>query len=95
MSAARAAAAYEGTVRHIVHALKYDGRRSLAAALRARMRAADASLLGGATCAVPVPLRPWRRFRCEFNQAALLANHAGGPSFTRCGGVGPRVRRPN
>ncbi len=79
ISRARSIGAYEGALRNIVHALKYDGRRSLAAPLAARMRAHGAELLDGADLAVPVPLHRSRARRRGFNQAADLARHIGLP----------------
>jgi ComF family protein len=64
---------YEGALREIVHAFKYDGRRSLASPLGALMRDAGGELVDGASCVVPVPLHPWRRLHRGFNQAADLA----------------------
>ena len=64
---------YEGALRDIIHAYKYDGRRSLAPPLGRLMREAGAALLEDADCVVPVPLHPWRRLRRGFNQAADLA----------------------
>ena len=64
---------YEGTLRDVVHAFKYDGRRTLATPLGARLRETAGDLLADASCAVPVPLHPWRRFHRGFNQAADLA----------------------
>lgn len=75
----RAIGAHEGALRSIVHALKYEGRRSLARPLAALMRQRGADVLRGATCAVPVPLHPWRRSERGFNQAADLARHLGLP----------------
>ena len=69
----RAAGDYEGPLRQIIHAFKYDGRRSLGPPLGRLMRDAGRDLIAGADCAVPVPLHPWRHFRRGFNQAALLA----------------------
>lgn len=69
----RAAGEYEGTLREIIHAFKYDGRRSLARPLAAMMRAAGAEILRDADFVVPVPLHPWRRLRRGFNQAEALA----------------------
>ena len=60
-SAARAAGDYEGTLRDILHAFKYDSRRSLARPLGVMLRTAGADLLADAHCVVPVPLHPWRR----------------------------------
>jgi ComF family protein len=72
---ARAIGEYEGPLRAIVHALKYDGRRSLARPLAGMMRAIAADVLAGVDCAVPVPLHPSRRRHRGFNQAADLAKH--------------------
>ena len=74
-----AAGAYEGTLRDIVQAFKYDGRRVLARPLGAMMREAGAGLLRDADCVVPVPLHPWRRLRRGFNQADDLARQLGIP----------------
>ena len=68
-----AAGDYEGTLRDIIHAFKYDGRRSLARPLGAMVRHAGAEALRDASCLVPVPLHPWRRVRRGFNQTADLA----------------------
>jgi ComF family protein len=70
---------YDGTLRAIVHAFKYDGRRSLAARLGRMMRDTGADLLTDAACIVPVPLHPWRRVRRGFNQAADLARELDRP----------------
>ena len=64
---------YEGALRDIIHAYKYEGRRSLAPPLGRLMREAGTALLEDADCVVPVPLHPWRRLRRGFNQAADLA----------------------
>src|SRR2546426_9570438 len=69
----RAAGEYEGTLREIIHAFRYDGRRSLARPLAAMMRTAGSELLRDADFVVPVPLHPWRRLRRGFNQAEALA----------------------
>ena len=76
---ARAIGAYDGALRAIVHALKYDGRRSLAAPLAALMRERGADILAGTACAVAVPLHPSRRRQRGFNQAADLARALGLP----------------
>lgn len=77
--AARSAGIYEGSLRAIVHAFKYDGRRTLAAPLAGLLREAGASLLADADAVVPVPLHPWRALRRGFNQAEELARHLGLP----------------
>ena len=83
---ARAAGIYEGALRAIVHALKYEGRRSLARPLARLMRERAGHLLEGASVAVPVPLHPSRLRERGFNQADDLARHLGLP-------VVPAVRR--
>jgi predicted amidophosphoribosyltransferase len=57
---ARAIGAYDDRLREIIHAFKYDHRRTLARGLGALMRRHGAELIGGADLAVPVPLH-WRR----------------------------------
>ena len=64
---------YDGTLREIIHAMKYEGRRSLAVPLAALLRGRHHATLSGASAVVPVPLFPWRRLRRGFNQAADLA----------------------
>jgi len=75
----RAIGGYEGTLRAILHALKYDGRRSLAHPLAERMRENGQSILEGAHVTVPVPLHASRRRERGFNQAGDLAEHLGLP----------------
>ena len=79
VDAARSAGRYEGSLREIIHAFKYEGRRGLAVPLAAMMRTAGAEILTGADVVVPVPLHPWRRMRRGFNQADDLARHLGLP----------------
>jgi ComF family protein len=74
-----AAGEYEGALREIIHAFKYEGRRSLARPLGTMMRTAGAELLRDGDCVVPVPLHPWRRVRRGFNQAADLARQLDRP----------------
>jgi ComF family protein len=75
----RAAGEYEAALRAIIHAFKYEGRRTLAVRLGRMMCEAGADVLAGAQCAVPVPLHPWRRLRRGFNQATDLASTTGLP----------------
>ena len=75
----RAIGAYDGALRGIIHAFKYEGRRSLARPLGALMRLRGADVLDGAAWAVPVPLHLSRRRHRGFNQAADLARHIGVP----------------
>ncbi|HVL69129.1 MAG TPA: ComF family protein [Vicinamibacterales bacterium] len=79
ISIGRAIGPYEGSLRDILHALKYDGRRSLARPLAGRMQAAGRDVLDGADCVVPVPLHFRRLYSRGFNQSAELAAHLGLP----------------
>ncbi len=74
-----AVAHYEGRLRDIIHALKYEGRRSIARPLGELMRDHGAAMLHGADLAVPVPLHPRRQRTRGFNQADDLARHLGLP----------------
>ena len=71
--------AYDGRMKDIIHALKYDRRRSISPRLGALMRGAGEAMLADADCVVPVPLHPWREYRRGFNQAHELAIHLGPP----------------
>ena len=82
----RAIGAYAGALRSIVHALKYDGRRSLAAPLAALMRERAGDLLDGVDAAVAVPLHWSRRGERGFDQAVDLARRLNLP-------VCPALRR--
>jgi ComF family protein len=75
----RSAGEYEGTLRDILQAFKYEGRRRLARPLGGLLRDAGADLLQGADCVVPVPLHVVRRIRRGFNQADDLARQLGLP----------------
>ena len=75
----RALGPYEGTLRRIIHAFKYDGRRTLAAPIAALMRDRAADLLQDADSVVPVPLHWTRRRARGLNQALDLAHHLGPP----------------
>jgi ComF family protein len=85
----RAIGAYDGALRAIVHALKYEGRRSLARPLADLMRRRGADVLDGAACVIPVPLHASRRRHRGFNQAADLARHLGVPSIAALRRVRP------
>jgi predicted amidophosphoribosyltransferase len=73
LARARAAGAYDGSLREIVHAFKYDHRRSLARPLAKLMIEAAGDLVDGLEAAVPVPLHRARLRERGFNQAELLA----------------------
>jgi ComF family protein len=75
----RSIGSYDGALRAIVHAFKYDGRRSLARRLGELMKVRGSMVLAGAEIIVPVPLHPSRRRERGFDQAADLARHVGLP----------------
>jgi len=77
---------YEGRMKEIIHALKYERRRSVAPRLGELMRATGARLLKDADLVVPVPLHPRREYERGFNQAEDLARQLGLP-------VAPLLRR--
>jgi ComF family protein len=70
---------YAGTLRTVIHELKYRGRRPAAAELARRLaaRVDVRSTMEGGAVLVPVPLHPSRRAQRGFNQAALLARELG------------------
>jgi ComF family protein len=70
---------YDGALRQVIHALKYEGRRSLSRPLAEMMRERHRAALEDSRCVVPVPLFPWRRLRRGFNQATELAAHLDRP----------------
>jgi ComF family protein len=72
---ARAVGPYEGSLKGIVHALKYDGRRTLARPLALRMKASGIDVLQRADAVVPVPLHGSRERSRGFNQARELARY--------------------
>lgn len=65
----RALGIYDGSLRTIIHALKYGGRRSVGRQLSLMMQQRCHALLVGADMVVPVPLHPFRRLTRGFNQA--------------------------
>jgi ComF family protein len=73
ISRGRAIGEYAGSLRTIIHALKYEGRRTIARELAARLARCGADVLDGADCVVPVPLHRSRRRARGFNQAAEIA----------------------
>jgi ComF family protein len=79
VSEAQAIGLYDGALRSVIHALKYEGRRSLAAPLAGRIRDRCRTALDGADTVVPVPLHPSRRRQRGFNQALDLSRRLGLP----------------
>lgn len=88
---------YDGTLREIIHALKYDGRRSIAPPLSRMMGACGRALLADADLVVPVPLHGRRRRQRGFNQAHDLARGLGLPvaaALRRVRQTRPQVELP-
>jgi ComF family protein len=79
LTASRAIGGYDGALRAIVHAFKYEGCRSLSVGLGARLRESAADLLEAADVVVPVPLHRSRRRTRGYNQARELAARLGVP----------------
>lgn len=78
----RAIGHYDGALRDILHAFKYEGRRSIGVQLSALMRQQGQAVLAGADFIVPVPLHWRRRWRRGFNQSGELAAGLGLPVVT-------------
>ena len=76
---AQAIGPHDGALRSIVHAIKYEGRRSLAAPLARRMRIRCRWVLDDAHLVIPVPLHASRRRERGFNQAIDLSRELGLP----------------
>ncbi len=74
-SRARAAVAFGGVVRDMVHNLKYHDRTDLAPWMARWMVRAGSELLGDADFIVPVPLHRSRFLWRRFNQSAELGRH--------------------
>ena len=76
---ARAIGPYDDRLRDIIHAFKYDKRRTLGGRLARLLAESGRDALEGADAVVPVPLHWTRRHDRGFNQAALLAAGLGLP----------------
>src|SRR5688572_14003831 len=75
----RALGIYDGSLRSIIHAWKYAGRRSIAEPLAALLRERETEILRMTVAAVPVPLHGARVRKRGFNQASDLAKGLGLP----------------
>jgi ComF family protein len=97
ISHARALGAYDGTLRDVIHALKYDGRRSIAPRLAQLMTRHGQDVLNGADVVIPVPLHRRRRRQRGFNQAEDLARGLGlpvAPVLRRVRATQPQIELP-
>jgi ComF family protein len=83
---ARGYGVYEGSLRHLIHLLKYGGMEPLARPLGMRLAVLPAQA-GPVDLIVPVPLDRGRRRARGFNQSELLAKEVG-----RLTGVGVDAR---
>jgi len=70
---ARAALAFDGVARDLVHAFKYADRHEAVPLFTRWMSDAGRTLIAEADVIAPVPLHPWRLVRRRFNQSAVLA----------------------
>lgn len=70
---------YEGRMKEVIHALKYERRRSISPRLGNLMRECGEELLRGSDAVVPVPLHRRREYDRGFNQAEDLAQYLGVP----------------
>jgi ComF family protein len=75
----RSAGVYDGSLRHMVHALKYRKRRMIAPLLARRMRVDCRDALEDADAVVPVPVHWIRLWDRGFNQADDIAMELGLP----------------
>lgn len=73
VSWSQAAGVYDGALRDIIHALKYERRTSLAPALATLIVEQCGDAFADADAVVPVPLHRSRQRARGFNQAALIA----------------------
>jgi ComF family protein len=93
----RAIGEYAGSLRAIVHALKYDRRASIAVTLGGMMAQRGRGILDGTDAVIPVPLHPRRARARGFNQADLLARQLGRPvwkALKRIRETAPQVDLP-
>lgn len=70
---ARAALAFDGVARDVVHSFKYADRHEAVPLFARWMSDAGRGLIAQADVIAPVPLHPWRLLRRRFNQSAVLA----------------------
>lgn len=80
VDAVMSAGAYDGALKNIIHAWKFERRQGLARPLARLVRERCGDAFEGVDVAVPVPMTPWRRWHRGFNQAEDLAAHLGLPT---------------
>ena len=79
VSLSTAVGLYDGRLRDVVHALKYDSRPTIAKHLSQRMARAGRDVLAGADVVVPVPLHRSRERSRGFNQGARAGEAPAAP----------------
>ena len=75
---ARAVARHDGTMRALVHGLKYSDNQNSVGLLARLLAEAASDLLPGTDLIVPVPLERWRLWSRRFNQSAVVGQRMGG-----------------
>lgn len=80
VDAVLSAGAYDGALKNIIHAWKFERRQGLARPLARLLRERCGEAFVDVDVAVPVPMTPWRRWHRGFNQAEDLAAHLALPS---------------
>lgn len=81
---ARAVAAYSGTMRRLVHDLKFRDRHDVRNLFGRWLLEAGSELIQDSHVIVPVPLSRWRLLSRRFNQAAILGQEVARLSGLRC-----------
>ncbi len=74
---ARSVAHYEGTMRSLIHKLKYQDRHELTTLLATWLFHAGRPLIEKSDLIIPIPLHAHRLWQRRFNQSALLAKRLG------------------
>jgi len=74
---ARSVAHYDGTMRTLIHKLKYQDRHELTTLLATWLSHTGAPFLAKSDLIIPIPLHAHRLWQRRFNQSALLAKRLG------------------
>lgn len=70
---ARSVASYQGTMRELIHKLKYQDRHELTTLLATWLIQFGKTQLTNADLIIPIPLHRWRLWQRRFNQSTLLS----------------------
>ncbi len=74
---ARAVASYDGTMRSLIHKLKYQDRHETISLFALWLRTTGSSLIQQADTIIPIPLHRTRLWQRRFNQSTLIARRLG------------------